>query len=90
MQWSDRFGKVLKNDKKDVKWRLKVSKNTQILFKAFFPCHDKCRICLPDKSGIYRIHDTKTLFFCDFKNISLLLDRSDHAGAFFAFKLQIS
>ena len=32
----------------------------------------------------------KLLFFCDFKNISLLLDRSDHAGAFFAFKLQIS
>jgi len=35
MQWSDRFGKVLKNGKIDVKRRLKVSKNTQILFEAF-------------------------------------------------------
>ena len=38
MQWSDRLRKVLKNSKIDVKWRLKVSKNTQILFEAFFPC----------------------------------------------------
>jgi len=38
MQWSDRFEKVLKNSKIYVKLRLKVSKNTQILFEAFFPC----------------------------------------------------
>jgi len=73
MQWSDRFGKVLKNSKIDVKRRLKVSKNTQILFEAFFPCHVKC----PERSeplgfGHLRVFLFFPLFMRIFKPLRLM------------------
>ena len=31
--------------------------------ESFSRCHDKCRICLPGKSGIYRVYEAKILGF---------------------------